>query len=164
MLALAFSPRINLGSQLENRPPAHLVPVSCTEQPDCGILGKIFDYDCSLFATVTSSRVRDERQPPFALAKVIHEFHFLELGISPPARFCLMASANCPKCACFAVICLHDRTRFVSIAVLVIHLSTVGTDGEAIESIRRASGCPLNAFYCGDLRAVSAPPVHTMQY
>jgi hypothetical protein len=61
MLALAFSPRMYLGSQLENRPPAHLVPVSCTEQPDCGILRETFDHDRSLFATVTSSRVRNER-------------------------------------------------------------------------------------------------------
>src|SRR5215472_8430514 len=90
-----------------------------------------------------------------------HELGFLEIpGLY---TFCLMASSNCPKCACFAFICLHNRTSFVPIAVLVVHLSAVGTDGEAIESVSRASGCRLNAFYCGDLRAVSAPPVHAMQ-
>src|SRR5215469_10844224 len=80
------------------------------------------------------------------------------------SRFCLMASVNCPKCACFAVICSHKRTTFVPVAVLVIHLSAVGTDGEAIESIRRASGCLLSAIYLESLRAVSAPAVHAMQY
>ena len=145
--ALAFSWHTNLRRQIKYRLPAHLVPGSCAEQADCGMLGKNFDYDCSLFATVTDRRVRDERQPSFALAQGVHEFHFLEFVARFPARFCLMASHNCPKCACFAAICLHDRTSFVFIAMLVVHLSAVGTDGEAIESIRRASGCLLNAIY-----------------
>jgi hypothetical protein len=68
MLALAFSPRMYVGSQLENGPATHLIACSCAEQPDCRILRETFDHDRSLFATVTSSRVRNERQPPFALA------------------------------------------------------------------------------------------------